>query len=134
MQRLAFATFSFLVLALFTGCGDGKGSVRGTVSFNDRPIKKGVIKFTSTEGPLIHEGAVITDGSFETRVPPGKYKVEVNAQHVTGKRIQKGFDGNDEEILLSEEMLPEYYNSNTELTEVVTSGENTITLRLKARP
>ena len=57
----------------------------------------------------------------------------MNAKHVAGKKKQKGFDGKDEEIELREEMIPENYNTKTELTEEFKSGSNTVKLDLKSK-
>jgi hypothetical protein len=130
MHRFLIAP-GILLLALCTGCGDGTAGVHGTVAFNGKPVKSGSITFVSVEGPLIRAGAVISDGSFGARVPSGKYKVELNAQHVVGKRTQKGFDGKDEELEITEELFPERYNVNTELTETIKSGDNKIAYDVK---
>jgi hypothetical protein len=132
MHHLATGFICLFLLACAAGCGDSKGEVRGTVSFDDQPVKKGAITFVSTGEPLIREGAVIVDGSFTTRVPPGTYKIELNARRVTGTRTQKGFDGTDEVLELTEELFPERYNSKSELIEVIKAGENVVTLKLKS--
>ena len=59
-----------------------------------------------TDGGTVREGAVVTNGTFQTSMPPGRYKVEVGGQKSAGKRKQKGFDGKDEEIELHEELIP----------------------------
>jgi hypothetical protein len=134
MSRLAVVLLCLSILPLLAGCSDGKGIVKGTVTFDETPVSKGIITFVSTEGPLVREGAVIVDGMFTATVPPGAYKIELNAQRIVGKRVQKGFDGNDEELPLTEELFPDRYNAKTELTEVIRPGENTIRLDLKDRP
>ena len=121
------------VCSLVPGCGDGKSIVKGTVSFDGQPVKSGSITFVSIEGDLVREGAVITDGAFTARLPPGKYNVELSAQRKAGTRTQKGFDGNDEVIQLTEELFPDYYNSKTELVETIRAGENVLTLQLKKK-
>jgi hypothetical protein len=135
MTRLVLKAVSLVMLALLVGCGDQKGSVHGSVTLDDKPIAKGAITFVSVEGELIREGAVIEDGKFSLRVPlpPGKYKIQLNAQRVTGTRKQLGFDGKEEVLTLSEELFPERFNTNTELTEVIKPGNNTITLNLKSK-
>jgi hypothetical protein len=133
MNRLAVCAFGSLLAALGAGCGDGKEGVRGAVTLDGQPVKTGTITFVSSEGSLIREGAVITNGAFTARVPPGKYKVELNAQHVVGTRKQLGFDGKEEELTLSEELFPDHFNSKTELTEVISSGGTIITLNLKSK-
>ena len=132
MNRLVVCTCCSFLIATFAGCGDGKASVQGAVTFDGQPVKAGSIVFVSTE-PLVREGAPIVDGTFKTRVPPGTYKIELNAKRVTGTRKQKGFDGREEELELTGELFPERYNAKSELTEVIKPGNNTITLDLKSK-
>jgi hypothetical protein len=125
----------FLILSLLvalTGCGDGKSSVGGTVTLDDQPVASGTITFVKAEGDLVREGAVIRSGEFQTALPPGKYKVELNAQKVIGKRKQKGFDGAEEEVELTDELFPPRFNEKTELIEEIKPGSNTLTLDLKS--
>src|SRR5437870_3516461 len=83
LYRAAQALGLFLVAAL-AGCRDHQGSVAGTVTFDGRPVTTGAVTFVKTDGGLVREGAVIRDGFFQARMPPGKYKIEVNAQEVVG--------------------------------------------------
>ena len=117
---------------MVTGCGDRKSVVTGTVTMDGEPVKSGAIAFVKTEGELAREGAVIQDGSFRASVPPGTYKLELQGQKVVGKRKQKGFDGKDEEVELSEELFPEQYNVKSVLSEVIKPGQNTVKLDLKS--
>ena len=132
LYRTVQALGLFLVAAL-AGCRDDQGSVTGTVTFDGRPVTTGAITFMKTDGGLVREGAVIRDGFFQARMPPGKYKIEVNAQEVVGKKKQKGFDGNDEEVELTKEMFPDRYNTKTELSKDVSAGANTVILDLKSK-
>ena len=121
-----------LVIAICSGCGDGKSVVNGTVTMDGEPVKTGAITFIKTEGELVREGAVIQDGNFRANVQPGTYTLELQGQKVVGKRKQKGFDGKDEEVELSEEMFPERYNTKSELREVIKPGQSTLKLELKS--
>lgn len=133
MRRIAACALSLFLVAALAGCGDDKGSVIGTVTFDGQPVANGAITFVKSEGGLVREGAVIKDGSFQARVPPGTYKIEVNAQKVVGKRKQRGFSGEVEEVELTEELFPERYNTKSELREEIRPGPNTIKLDLKSK-
>ena len=134
MRHIAAGFLGLFLLAVLVGCGgDDKGSVEGTVTFDGQPVASGTVTFVKTEGGLVREGAVITDGAFQAQVPPGRYKIEVSAQKVVGKRKQKGFDGNMEEIELKDEYIPEWYNTKSELSEDIKPGRNTIKLDLKSK-
>ena len=67
-----------------------------------------------SEGGVVREGAIIKDGKFQAH-SAGQIQDRGPRQKVVGKRKQKGFDGEDEEIELTEEMFPERYNTKTEL-------------------
>ncbi len=131
MNRVADGALGLMLCAALSGCGGGEARVSGTVTLDSQPVPNGSIQFVGDGG--VREGAVIKDGAFTAKLAPGKYKVEVRATRVTGKRKQKGFDGKDEEVELTEEMIPDRYNAKTELTEDLKSGSNTVTLDLKGK-
>jgi hypothetical protein len=123
-----FWTLGLLALA---GCGDGKSTIRGTVTLDGQPVPSGSITFVKQEGgSLVREGAVISGGKFAAAVPPGTYKLELNGQKVVGQRTQKGFDGKDETLDVTQELFPDRYNVKTELTEEIKAGVNVIKLDL----
>lgn len=109
---------------VLSGCGESQSTVAGSVTFDGQPVASGMVTFVSSDGPLARAGAVISNGAFRTQLAPGNYKVELNAQKVTGKRRQKGFDGKDEEVELTAELFPPKYNAQTTLTAKVERGEN----------
>jgi hypothetical protein len=121
-----------ILLFAIAGCGDGKASVRGTVTFDGQPVARGMITLVKTEGELVREGAVITAGEFEAHVPPGKYKIELNAQKVVNTRTQKGFDGKDEVVEVTDELFPPRYNTQTELMKDLKAGSNPLKLDLQS--
>ena len=133
---IRFARFAFLLLGFvaFVGCSESKSVVNGTITLDDLPVLNGSITFIKTEGELVREGAVIKDGGFKAELLPGKYKIEVNGQKVTGKRKQKGFDGTEEELEITQELFPERYNTKTELLEEIKPGPNVLKLELKSKP
>src|SRR5207248_667732 len=98
MKRVNWCAPGLLVCAILSGCGESQGNVTGTVTMDGQPVSSGSITFVKAEGGQIREGAVIKDGGFQAKLPPGKYKIELSGQKVVGKRTQKGFDGKDEVI------------------------------------
>src|SRR5690349_9681070 len=87
-SRICFFTVA-VACAAVAGCTGGKSTVTGSVTLDGRPLAKGAITFIKQGGELTREGAVITDGAFHALLPVGSYKLELNAQKVTGKRKQK---------------------------------------------
>lgn len=132
MNRTTACALGLLVCVGLSGCGDGRAHVAGKVTFDGQPVSSGSVVFVRSDGTA-REGGVVTDGAFRTALAPGRYKIEVRAPKVVGKRKQKGFDGKDEEIEMSEEMIPDRYNTKTELTEEFKAGSNPITLDLKSQ-
>ena len=126
------ALFVLTCFFCYAGCGDGKSSVTGSVTFDGQPVKSGTITFVAPEGALVREGGAIRDGEFEVTLPPGKYKIELNAQKLIRKQKQKGFDGNEEEVDITDELFPPRFNTDTELSEVIKPGANAIKFDLKS--
>lgn len=121
-----------LLAALLAGCGDGKVPVEGTVRLDGEPIPDGAILFVREDPPL-REGAVIQDGAFKARVPPGRYRLELNSQKVVGKRKQIGFDGKEEELPITAERFPEWFNTKTQLSEEIRADMKKLELDLKSK-
>lgn len=58
----------------FVGCGESQGTVKGTVTVNGQPLKKGEIVFSPPSGgtPV---GAPIVDGKYAAKMQPGEQVV-----------------------------------------------------------
>lgn len=67
-------------IAMFVGCGGGSGgaSVTGEVTFNGAPVTTGVIGFLQTGSPMLG-GPLGPDGTYSLTIPPGDYKVRIDA-------------------------------------------------------
>lgn len=127
--------FCLLGLPLIVGCGNSLGIVKGTVTLDGQPVPAGNVTFVKQdEANPAREGAVISNGKFQAKIPPGKYKLELNGQKVTGSRTQKNFDGNDDVLPLSSEMFPDIYNTQSTLIEDIKPGPQPIKLDLNSKP
>jgi hypothetical protein len=88
MKRfLVFVLFLLAFYTLVVGCGGDRqtyANVKGTVTYNDKPLDKGEVIFT-VEGrpPAIIE---VTDGKFAGQALVGSNKVSVSARQKTGKK------------------------------------------------
>jgi hypothetical protein len=135
MNRRRFACFVCTVsLFALAGCG-GAPSVSGTVTFEGAPVDGGTITFTPEQGGTVTaRGAQITEGKYviksENGLAPGKYKVEIVWNKKTGKTVP---NPNDTGTTVDEtkQVIPNKYNSRTELTAEIKSGSNSLDFDLK---
>lgn len=128
-----------LVLVFMTGCGGSTGlersSVHGKVTFDGKPLEKGLIAFLptgDTKGPS--SGAEIKNGEFsipkETGPTPGPHRVEITATKAVGRiEVQgvAGVTGGLSGAQTADNMvmfIPEQYNTKSTLTYTVKSGDN----------
>jgi hypothetical protein len=124
-------------LALFTlaGCGSGKVSVEGSVTFDGEPVGGGSIALTPETGAGVSGGAQIVKGKFEIgsdkNLPPGKYKVEIIWNKKTGKTLPNASDPGTT-LEETKQVIPARYNSKTELSADLKPGSNPLTFDLKS--
>jgi hypothetical protein len=111
------------------------GKVHGTVMLNGRPLPDGSIRFIPIDGMTGTSGATIKNGSYEAnKVPVNKMRVEINGfdMNVTEKKaaakLKRQHDensiGTNSDYDLPLELIPEKYNSKSELTLDVQEGDN----------
>ncbi len=129
-MNLRCATFSgsgFLlgwlsVLALLAfGCGPSGPKtcdVRGSVTFDGKPIKDGSIVFVPTDPKLGAEGGGIKEGRYQARAKEGRNKVQITALDIGPNTVY--VEGNP----IASNFIPERYNERTEL-EVEVESDNT---------
>lgn len=122
-----------LGLPLVVGCGTNLGIVNGTVTLDGQPVPNGTVTFVKEDNSA-SEGAVIIDGKFQAKIPPGKYKLELTGQKVVSTRIQKDFDGKDEVLPVMGPMFPKKYNEQSTLVEEIKVGPHPIKLELTSGP
>ena len=124
-----------LVLAFYAlslaGCGGGQNGtvVQGKVTYDGKPVTGGLINFYAT-GARPLGGPLESDGSFEFELPPGEYKVRVDAP----ASLPEGWREGDPLPKLGPRGAPEKYaDYNTSgLTATVTAenSEQTIDFNL----
>jgi hypothetical protein len=125
-MRLFEKLLLVVMTSLLIGCGgsDGGVSVSGKVTFNDEPVPKGEIFFLSESSDIQGFSGDIVDGSFSANVPEGTYKVRISATRETGKMKPGPGGPEDPQVPVVESYIPPKYNSETELTATVASGED----------
>lgn len=107
-----------LTSLMLIGCGDGTHSVRGTVTFDGRPVEEGTISFVPDDPALASDAGRIENGRFHLHVKPGSKRVEIRAS-----RPVQFPDPNDPDAAgLKEDYIPPRYNTETELTAEIAAG------------
>ncbi|MFO0864643.1 MAG: hypothetical protein U0744_08340 [Gemmataceae bacterium] len=131
----AIATFGCLasMLALL-GCpesGPQKAPVKGTVTLDGTKLESGSMQFMSAENKVPSSAFTIKDGEFMGEAYVGPMKVLVSAQKVVGKK--KVYDTPDSPVKdITKELIPDRYNTKTELTAEVKPGPNAFEFALKS--
>ncbi len=126
--------FSLAVL-LVSACGCGSGApplpptykVSGTVTYKGEPIKKGSILMQGQDD--IAEGrppatADIVDGSYSLKIYEGEKTVQISSKVENGSPDATG-------VTPMKELIPEKYNTKSDLKTTVSEGENTANFDLK---
>ena len=127
MPRSFLAVLVLLPLVSFLiGCdaGDGRLPIRGSVSLKGKPLEDGVIQFVSTG---MKTGTMISKGKYE--IPqdqgliPGNYKVMITAgDGRTPAESPDGIPGPTGANIVSKELIPPEYNTNTKQEVTVKSS------------
>ena len=116
-----------IVTTCIVGCGgSGLVSVKGKVTYNDKPVTSGTITFAAEDKTSAY-GEILPDGSYElmTEKPgdgatPGAYKVFIVAMQDQADLLP------EERNPLPAPMVPDKYTSlaTTDLTADVESGKD----------
>ncbi len=127
MRPFATALLVTLLAVFAAGCQtDPFTDVSGTVTMDGAPIAEGEIIFLSPDNSTTPSSGPIKDGRFQFRATPGAKKVQINATRDTG-RVELGWP-------IRESIVPERYNTNTELTaDVKPKPPNEFKFELKSK-
>ncbi len=132
----AFIALLFVGAVLASGgctSGSKQVAVKGTVHFDGSPVEEGSISFFPEDGEARKASAAIINGEFaipaERGPAPGKFKVEISWMRKTGKKIPSADPGI--EIDERKEVIPAKYNTASTLLRDITSGDNTLEIRLE---
>lgn len=119
-------------LAWICGCGAdplGRQPVSGKVTLDGAPLEKGSIGFQPVEGGITSSGAVIAQGAYtisrEKGLPPGKYRVVINAIKPGTGQVELppgGMPGDEVEGKPAEELIPPEWNTESKQFVEVSSS------------
>ena len=106
------------------GCGHGDGLVQigGGVTYDGQPVKNGTISFLPPDGNGPTAAAIIADGKYSVKVAPGQKLVQIEGFKVIGHRHYVPNDPTSPLVDIQEQILPERYNTKSELTCEITAG------------
>ena len=130
VYRTVVWAFSLACLSLtLTGCSDnGLVKVAGEVTVDGSPLDCGTISFYSESGGPT-AGTVITAGKYSTNVSRGRKRVEILG-YKTVRQTPVAGPGSPM-IDIHEQILPQRYNTTTELACEVTASGTTQNFALK---
>ena len=138
MRPLKLLSLLTLAAALHgvAGCtgGPAYGDVAGEVTLDGSPLLEGVVRFVPVDGNTPTASALIENGQFRVPVPAGNHRVEISAP-----KLPRGINSSEEmkrgtvdEGAALEELIPQRYNTKSELTAGVKKGANKVRYRLKS--
>lgn len=124
--------------ALGTGCskppGPETGYVSGTVTLDGTPVADAIVNFDPTNGRP-SKGFTDENGYYEL-IYTASRDGAVLGQHqvrITSARGASGGEGDAPKVAARKEIIPAKYNTRSELTALVESGNNTIDFDLKSK-
>lgn len=107
---------------LVAGCGDGKATVSGTVTFNGEPVSRGAITLIPNDGKGQSVGSQVEAGSYLIHgVLPGEKTVQIIAIYPLGQK--KNEDGDSIEAM--GDLLPASWGADSKEKLTVTAPTTT---------
>lgn len=136
--RRASAVAVVTVAWICGGCGNARVPISGNVTFNGKPVDKGVITLEPADRNGPTTGGEIVDGKFKligNAAPlPGKKIVRISAVRKTGRKVPAGMPlppGSMVDEL--EHYIPPIYDAKSNMTcEVSPDGSKEIDFALKS--
>jgi hypothetical protein len=120
------ACFGAACIVSLAGCNRGPayGDVSGQVTLDGKAVEAGSIRFSPIDGLTASAGAPIAGGSYKAEhVPVNKFRVEISApKKIDMAHLPPGTDTTGG--VVPPELIPDKYNSNSELTIEVKEGGN----------
>lgn len=134
MQTKWIGSLVALLAGLLAGCSSGPASatVSGEVKVDGKPVEKGVISFSATEGAGQPATANIENGKYSVTTTAGKKMVQISAPVLIDKK-KESTAPDAAWIEITKESLPDRYHARSELTLDVQAGSNTKNWELETR-
>jgi hypothetical protein len=126
-------------LLIAAGCGQRKGDLRGTVSFEGKKLAMGQVWVIGSDS-LPYYGVIQDDGTYVVKgLPTGECRIAVNSPNPaetlragrgdSGRPVSTDREPGDPKKWIA---IPERYNMHdtSKITCTITSGENTMEIKL----
>jgi len=135
-RTLSFPSGIIALCILLSGCGS-RGSpethVHGTVTYDGKPLNRGVVMFVATETAVSSpaRSSIRPDGSYKVSTAPGEYRVTVTLFTEVDPEIEEG----DPRYKAPEPMIPIRYTSpsQTPLKCIVEDQGSVVNLELTSK-
>lgn len=114
-----------LSLLLQVGCADpNTARIVGSVLVDGQPVARGTIAFIAADGTGDSVSAVINNGRYEVSTTNGAKIIQITVPRIVSQR--RAFNDPSAPMLdVTEETIPEKYNSNSVLKMDAQPGSNT---------
>lgn len=115
-----------------TGCNSkpAQGVVAGVITLDGKPLETGTIRLSPLEGAgNTAGGSIESGGNYSVAIAPGKYRVEISATALRGGKSDRHSGGVEAVV----QLVPEKYNTKSQLSVDVTSGRNEHPFNLESR-
>ena len=133
-MKRQMSIFLVCLAVCLAGCPRGRlVEIGGRITLDGVPLENGTIDFRPADGRGPTAGAIVKQGRYSVEVVPGPKKVEILGYKKVG---QQHITPNDPSSLLvdvNEQIVPERYNTETELTCKIDSGGGTHDFALESR-
>ena len=132
------------VCSLMAGCGGPSGPVKvtvtGKITLDGKPVPNGQVIFSDAAGVVAADSGDIKNGQFSFRSTLGSKKVSISSMQASAdkKAAVGGIPGDPvsekNPATVYEDIIPEKYNSKTELkVDVTQKGPNDFPLTLTTK-
>jgi hypothetical protein len=105
--------------------------IHGLITFEGKPIEKGVVTFLPSDGRGRTGAGLIADGRYSAEIPPGPKQVQIQGFRIVGRQHAEPANPNSRMIDVQEQVLPDRYNTNSTLTCEITPGGSSQDFSLK---
>jgi len=118
--RYGGALILFVMLSLVIGCSQAPYPVKGSVTYNGKPVEEGTITFEPADGNGPPLGGAIQNGEYDFIAPietNNKFIVRILGMRKTGRRIEAGMPAPKGTMVDEvERFIPASYNEKSTLS------------------